>query len=77
MIISSIWLFGNPITYVQVAGYTLALLGLNSYHRFKAGHGRDPVTGDVPLRKLVYEAATDKVMMVMAGGLFVLLLVAQ
>ena len=77
LIISSIWLFGNPITYVQVVGYTLALYGLNMYHRFKSGHGRDPITGEVPFAKLAKEAATDKVMMVMASGLVVLLFVAQ
>jgi hypothetical protein len=77
LIISSIWLFSNPITYIQVGGYTLALYGLNMYHRFKAGHGRDPVTGEVPFGKLAREAATDKVMTVMASGLVMLLFVAQ
>ena len=77
LIISSIWLFSNPITYIQVAGYTLALFGLNMYHRFTSGHGRDPVTGEIPFPKLAREAATDKVMMVMASGLVLLLFVAQ
>ena len=74
LIVSSIYLFSNPITYTQVAGYTLALYGLNCYHRFKSGHAGPP---DGPLWPLLRVAATDRTMMVMGAGLACLLLFAR
>ena len=72
LIVSSIFLFGNPITYTQVAGYTLALYGLNCYHRVKAGKN----AADGPIGPLLRDSASDKVMFTMAAGLGVLLLFA-
>ncbi len=60
-----------PSSHPQVVGYALALYGLSMYHKFKAG------MHDVPFIKLAKDAATDKVMMVMAAGLVLLLFVAQ
>lgn len=73
LIVAAIWLFGNPITYIQVAGYTLALYGLNMYHGY-----RSAPKGSIPeLSSLARHAATDRNMAVMAGGMLLLLFVAQ
>lgn len=74
LIVASIWLFGNPITYTQVAGYTLALYGLNMYHHYRAAPkgGAPPAFGSLSLH-----AATDKAMMVMGAGMVALLFVAR
>ncbi len=63
--------FPTHSSHPQVVGYALALYGLSMYHKFKAG------MHDVPFIKLAKDAATDKVMMVMAAGLVLLLFVAQ
>jgi hypothetical protein len=73
LIVSSIYLFGNPVTYIQVAGYTLALLGLNCYHRIKAGKNSPDGNISVILR----EASSDQVFAVMAFGMVVLLFFAK
>lgn len=68
LIAGSTFIFGNTVTPTQVAGYGLALFGLNCFHRFKAA----PTGQSPPLRVLVYEAATDKVMAVMVCGIIAL-----
>lgn len=72
LIVASIWLFGNPITHIQVFGYTLALYGLNMYHGYRKGMG-----GVINLQQLAKEAATDRVMMTMGAGMLALLLVSR
>lgn len=71
LIVASIGLFGNPITYVQVAGYSLALYGLNMYHIFRANKGA------VPFASLAHEAATDRNMIVMGAGMVALMFFAR
>lgn len=81
IIVLSIWLFANPITVVQVVGYTLALYGLNMYHLYKAAVGKSGGSGsgaEPPhLPTLAKQAATDKGMLAMACGMAVLLLFAK
>jgi hypothetical protein len=73
LIVSSIYLFGNPVTYIQVAGYTLALLGLNCYHRIKAGKN----SPDGNIIGIIKDASSDQVFAVMAMGMVVLLFFAK
>ena len=73
LIVSSIYLFGNPVTYIQVAGYTLALLGLNCYHRIKAGKN----SPDGNILGIIKDASSDQVFAVMAMGMVVLLFFAK
>ena len=74
LIVAAISLFGNPITYTQVGGYTLALYGLNMYHGYRSGGPKGVVLN---FAALAQHAATDRNMMVMGGGMFLLLFVAQ
>lgn len=66
LIVSSVWLFGNRLTLVQLVGYSLALLGLNCYHLVKAGKGRNADGSDREFLGLLRDAATDRVAGAMA-----------
>ena len=44
LIVASIFIFWNPVTLTQVAGYTLALTGLNMYNEYKSRKGDASVT---------------------------------
>ena len=39
LIVFSVFLFGSPITHMQCAGYSVALLGINAYHVLKTPGG--------------------------------------
>ena len=41
LIVFSVFLFGSPIIYLQCAGYSVALLGINAYHVLKTPGGAD------------------------------------
>lgn len=69
LIVSSVWLFGNSLTLVQIGGYSLALLGLNCYHLVKAGKGRNEDGSDRQFLSLLREAATDRVAGFMAASM--------
>ena len=69
LIVTSVWLFGNRLTLVQLGGYSLALLGLNCYHLVKAGRGRCEDGSDRPFLSLLREAASDRVAAVMAASM--------
>ena len=61
-----------PSPFPQVAGYTLALYGLNMYHAYRGLKG-----GVVQFYSLALHAATDNSMKVMLLGMLALLFVAQ
>jgi hypothetical protein len=69
LIVTSVWLFGNRLTLVQLGGYSLALLGLNCYHLVKAGKGRNEDGSDRAFLSLLREAASDRVALVMAASM--------
>lgn len=73
LIVVSIWLFGNPITTVQVVGYTLALFGLQMYHEFRAA--KDPA--DKQLGPLIRRALHSRAMHGALVGMVILFFVAS
>jgi drug/metabolite transporter (DMT)-like permease len=76
LIATSIFLFGSPITYSQIGGYTLALYGLNCYHLYRACKGVGPGGGPVEVLALAKDAASDRNMAAMAGGMVLLAFMA-
>ena len=56
--------FGNHIAPMQVAGYSVALLGMNVYHVFKSPGG-----ADLPLPQLTKTATTNATAAAMAAGI--------
>jgi hypothetical protein len=66
LIVSSLFLFGAPITRLQVLGYLVALYGLNCFNLYKAAGGK------VETAALFREGATNKVMAGYAAGMIVL-----
>jgi hypothetical protein len=72
LIVVSIWLFGNPITTVQVAGYTLALFGLQMYHEFRAA--KEPRAKE--LAAITRGAATSRAMHAALAGMVLLYWIA-
>jgi len=76
LIATSIFLFGSPITYSQIGGYTLALYGLNCYHLYRACKGLGPGGGPVEVLALAKDAASDRNMAAMAGGMVLLAFMA-
>ena len=55
----------------QIAGYTLALYGLNMYHGYRAWP-KDGSAGPINFRELSWVAATDMNMRVMVFGMVAL-----
>lgn len=76
LICSSVFLFGNAITPTQVYGYSVALYALNVYHVFKSTKWEQ---GAPPPDILVImkQAATDRVMMTMGGGIVLMFLISR
>jgi drug/metabolite transporter (DMT)-like permease len=64
------FLRGTRIRYIQVAGYALALLGVNLYNAHKS------VAGEAPLGSLLRVATTNRMAAVMAAGVLVMLCIA-
>ena len=69
LIVLSAFAFGSRIAPVQVAGYSVALLGMNVYHVFKMPGG-----AELPVGQLTKTAATNSTALAMAVGLMVILL---
>ena len=63
---------GARIRYIQVAGYALALLGVNLYNAFKSTAGG----AELPLGKLLGVATSNRMAAVMAAGVLVMLGIA-
>ncbi len=72
LIVFSVFLFASSIYYLQVAGYSVALLGINMYSVLKAPGG-----GELSLAQVVRAAATNQVAAAMALGVLGILLVAK
>ena len=72
LIVASIFIFWNPVTLTQVAGYTLALLGLNMYNEYKARKS-DP---SVSIYALLRTALTNRQAAFVALGAVVLYFVS-
>lgn len=55
LIVASIFIFSNPVTPIQVIGYTLALLGLNMYNLYKTNKDTS-----MTLAELTKQSVTNK-----------------
>ena len=71
VVLLSVVLGGNAVTHVQVAGYALALAGLN-LHRIQSASG-----GQLSLAATLRAFATDPVMVAIACGIAAILSVAR
>lgn len=69
LIVLAAFAFNSRILPVQVAGYGIAMLGMNVYHVFKSTGG-----ADLSLGQLVKTAATNSTALTMAAGIVVILL---
>ena len=72
LIVASIFIFWNPVTLTQVAGYTLALIGLNMYNEYKSRKTDSTVTAMDVLRT----ALTNRQAAFVAAGAAVLYFVS-
>lgn len=70
IIVFAIFMFASKITHVQVAGYSVALLGLNAYNVLKQSGG-----GDLSVPDLLLKAVTNVVALVMGLGVAIILAV--
>lgn len=73
LIVASIFIFANPVTPIQVIGYTLALIGLNMYNDYKTK--KNDMT--VGMRELMRTAVTNKQAVFIVVGAIVLYLVSD
>jgi hypothetical protein len=72
LIVFSVFLFSSSIRYLQVAGYAVALLGINMYQVLKAPGGKE-----LSVFQLARAAATNQVALTMGLGVLGILLVAR
>ena len=72
LIVASVFLFSTSIARLQVGGYAIALLGINSYHVYKGPQG-----ADMGLAQLLWAATSNYTALAMALGVLGIACIAR